>query len=179
MSQDQKTTDAAPADGAPDFKLERHPLFQYIKREPGRAYVFLYGYIADVTDKHVHLYPGLEQRVYYKIPEKGIAFAEKACQDEASGPTKLVVDAETMIDRVGGKKPPSIRAGVLSGAIIEANLWRARARHPGIATEAESRAMPTGETPSGVPLPLPLTHSCPACTHKGHCFCDPFYDYQK
>jgi hypothetical protein len=162
------------------FELEPHPYFQYIKpKEPrdDREFVFLFGYIGNAEGKMVKLFPGLDLGICYEIPKEGIAYAEKACSVQETGPTLLVVDASTTINRVCNETRSDLRkvtAGFLSGAIVEANVWRARARH-----EAESRSMPTGETPSGVPLPLPLTYSTPACTHKGHCFCDPFYDCRK
>jgi len=153
--------------------LEPHPFFQYIKPDEthdDREFVFLIGYIGKVTpDDKVQLYPGLDLGIRYEIPRHGIAYAEKACSVQSTGPSRLVVDASTPITRVRGKNKRSIAAGVLSGAIMEANVWLRRGGHAGTAAAI---------TPQLVNVQgLRTSYSTLPCTHKGHCFCDvPLYD---
>jgi hypothetical protein len=144
--------------------LSINPVFSRIKPQPGdqRRFVIVVGYIGEVKDGLVRVYPTLSLGTYYEIPEEEIIFAEKVNPSQKSSPTGILLDARTRI-RVVQASASEIESGFLAGAITAENLGSTRrAAVAGTDVPAPAVAVnvncPVVAGPS--PYPKPPSSSC-------------------
>jgi hypothetical protein len=106
--------------------LTTNPLFQKIQPKPDdqRTFLVLIGYVAGITNEIVTVYEDLDLCTYLEIPEKAIIWAEKAIPGQESSPTKLVIEANTKVNRVTNAAR-KVEAGYLSGLIASKHLTKA------------------------------------------------------
>jgi hypothetical protein len=125
------------------MQLTTNPILSEIQPQPGdqRRYVILLGYVGDVTDEFVVVYPTLDLRTHYKIPRTAILFAEPLVAGQDTSPTKLVVDATAKVDLVK-IYIRSVEAGFLSGPVALSLLASAK---PGMQAQGPT---PGGMTPT-------------------------------
>lgn len=117
----------------PERDLSISPLIPLLQAQPAdsRAAVVLHGYIGDVADGVVTVYPALDLSWYWLIPEASILWAEKAVPGLQSSPTRLVVDARARIETLFATTFQS-EAWFLTGGISEANLAAAKSESAGM-----------------------------------------------
>jgi hypothetical protein len=129
-----------------------------------RHYVIMYGYVGEVTDDYVQIYPQLDLRAHYKVQISDIVWHEPLSPLHKSSPTIFVVkaDAELEIFRVVTE---SVEARFISGSIAASHLRSAGSvAAPGAQTPATSAAVndPCSGTPMAVPA-IPPTIPCLNC----------------
>ena len=108
---------------AQDVTLNMSPVILALDPQPSdmRNFVFLEGYVGEVNDSYVQLYPKLDLRTFFKVPRGAIKFGELVDPDRATSQTRLVVDAAAQIEIVK-HDTVTFDAGYLSGAIAATNL---------------------------------------------------------
>jgi hypothetical protein len=162
------TSKPAKEDGGDEVSLTVNPLIEMIDPQPDdqRSFTIMIGYIGEVTDTNVRVYPKLDLRHYVNIPKDGIKAVEKVFPDQETSPSKIVIDASAKVDLVR-----NIEAGFLFGPIVDVNLGLAGAgagagvglkRRPG----GPATIDPCGPIPDGGGLP-PST-----CNHPHACASD-------
>jgi hypothetical protein len=153
-----------------DVTLSMSPVILALDPQPSdlRNFVFLEGYIGEVNDSYVQLYPKLDLRTYFKVPRGAIKFAELADPDRATSQTRLVIDASAQVEIV---KHDSVTfdAGYLSGAIAAANLPRAEPE-PILQRGAAPAAPVVCLAPCAPPPPVKAGIGIPptTCAHPCH-----------
>jgi hypothetical protein len=161
-------------DGDDGVDLSVNPLFSRIKPQPGdqRRFVFVAGFIGDVKDGVVRVYPTLNLGTYYEIPQKEILFAEKVNPSQKASPTAITLDAGTRIGVVRASAG-EIESGFLTGKITAENLGSTRRAAaagtdvpaPVVAVHVNSAASPN--------QPAVIQPPRSACVYAGHCVSDP------
>ncbi len=147
--------------------LQVNPVFNDIKITPGdqRRFVFLCGYIGQVSIDSIDLYPGLDLRCYYQIPIDAIKAVDKEDPLHEISPSRLVVDASRQITIVYNRTR-SVEAGFLAGAIASGECAnQATCTCNDVEAEPVHRGATISRNSTG-------THSSPACTtSSGKCNC--------
>jgi hypothetical protein len=110
-----------------------------------RNFVFLQGYVGEVTEEWVRIYPKLDLRTYFNVPRKEIKFTELVDPDRPSSQVRLVVESTVQIDVVK-HGCQTFDAGYLSGAIAATHL-------PGAQPEPAEAMGARAAAPAGVLLP--------------------------
>src|SRR5262245_58526009 len=115
--------------------LHPNPLFDVIKPlvDDPRQFTVMTGYIAEVTQDLVKVYPTLDLSCYLEISRGDIVWAEKAVPGQKSSPTKLVIKGSASVRRtvIAARK---VEEGYLSGMITSRNLAAAA---PGVTVEVK------------------------------------------
>jgi hypothetical protein len=153
--------------------LSINPVFDVIKPQSGdqRQFSVVIGYVAEVTDDHVKVYPTLDLRNYVEISRGDIIWAEKAVPGQQSSPTKLVIKSESKVRRA--VPHCSVEEGFMSGSITDGHLSKAASGvtvNVNVGTEFVTPPCPT---------PTPIVKATPTgyliqtvCHHTGVCFSD-------
>jgi hypothetical protein len=106
-----------------------NPMIEKLNPQPldQRHFVVLIGYIGNVTADFIQVYPNLDLRTYYRIPNNSAVILYQAPINPAdpSSPTKFVLDASTPIEVVN-VSVKTLEAGFLAGAIADGHMSKAK-----------------------------------------------------
>jgi hypothetical protein len=155
-----------------------NPVIKKLNPEPldQRAFVTVIGYVGTVSADYIQVYPELDLRTYYLIPNDSqyILYQAQIDKTDPSSQTKFVLEASTPV-KVVKVDVDTVEACFLSGSIADTHLGSAKTAREG--TGASPQTIATAPSPFPIcaitqfvfgPIPSPVT----ACAFNTQCLGD-------